>query len=223
MDLTKLPDALASIFDVLSRRIVTIGNTPVTLGSIIGFILVMVLFVLIARLLARIISRWAFGRLADEGSSYALARVVQYAILGVGLVIAIQLLGIDLGSIAILLGALGVGIGLGLQAFTSNFASGLILLFERPIKVGDRVTVGDTEGDVVEIGFRATIVRSVTNRAVIVPNSLFMTETVVNLSHSDPRLLLMVEVGVSNGSDLEKVLRCLRAQTVPFGFSARPC
>src|SRR4030043_1384170 len=106
-----------------------------------------------------------------------------------------------------MLGFLSVGIGFGLQNVTSYFIAGLILLFERPIKVGDRVTIGHTEGDVIAINMRSTTIRSLNNISIIVPNTEFISSQVINWSHGDPKVRLDVQVGVSYHSDLETVIR----------------
>ncbi|HYT56414.1 MAG TPA: mechanosensitive ion channel domain-containing protein, partial [Verrucomicrobiae bacterium] len=118
--------------------------------------------------------------------------------------------GIDLTGLAIILGFLSVGIGFGLQNITSNFVAGLILLLERPIKVGDRIMVGNQEGDVVEINMRSTTIRTLNNVAVIVPNSEFVSSKVENWSYGDETVRVDVNVGVSYESDLETVIRSLR-------------
>jgi len=128
----------------------------------------------------------------------------------VGTIVAFQFIGIDLSGLMVVFGFLSVGIGFGLQNLTSNFISGLILLFERPIKVGDRVTVGDTEGDIEEINMRSTTVRSLNNISIIVPNSEFISSTVINWSHTDLKIRLDIDVGVSYNSDLDLVLRSLQ-------------
>jgi small-conductance mechanosensitive channel len=109
----------------------------------------------------------------------------------------------------VIFGLLSVGLGFGLQNVASNFVSGLILLFERPIQVGDRVLVGDTEGDVQAINMRATTVRSLENISIIVPNSEFISSQVTNWSHGDPKIRLLIDVGVSYNSDLDTVLDAL--------------
>ena len=130
---------------------------------------------------------------------------------------AFQFVGINLSGLAVIFGLLSVGIGFGLQNVTSNFIAGLILLFEQPIKIGDRIMVGDTEGDVLEINIRSTTIRSLNNVSIIVPNSEFVSSNVVNWSHGDPKIRLVVEVGVSYQSDLDTVLRSL--QEVHFHLS----
>ena len=121
----------------------------------------------------------------------------------VGLLLALQTLHVDLTGVAVVAGLLGVGIGFGLQSIVSNFISGLILLIERPIAVGDRVAVGDVDGFVRAINMRATEIVTVDNISVIVPNSEFVSGRVVNWSHGDPKLRLRIPIPVSYGSDVE--------------------
>lgn len=120
-----------------------------------------------------------------------------------------QTVGINLSTLAILAGALGVGIGFGLQNITNNFVSGIIILFERPIKVGDRIQVGDVNGDVINISMRSTTVVTNDNISVIVPNSEFISSTVVNWSHTDRNVRFNIPVGVSYKEDPEIVKKIL--------------
>ena len=192
-------------------RLFEINKTAITLSSLIMFFAVIFVFALISKLLRRIATSQILARLVvDEATQYTLNRISHYVIMIIGALVAFQFIGIDLTGLAVILGFLSVGIGFGLQNITSNFVAGLILLFERPIKVGDRVTVGEQEGDVMEIKMRSTTIRTLNNIAVIVPNSNFISSTVVNWSYGDRRVRLEIEVGVSYGSDLEKVLRVLK-------------
>jgi small-conductance mechanosensitive channel len=196
---------------VMHFKLFEINKTAITLSSLIMFFAVIGVFALLSKLLRRIASSQIFSRLiVDEGTQYTLNRISHYVIMIIGALVAFQFIGIDLTGLAVILGFLSVGIGFGLQNITSNFVAGLILLFERPIKVGDRVTVGDQEGDVIEIKMRSTTIRTLNNIAVIVPNSNFISSTVVNWSYGDSRVRLEIEVGVSYGSDLDKVLRVLK-------------
>ena len=146
----------------------------------------------------------------STGTSYTLLRLTQYTLWFVGGFVAFQFVGIDLSGVAVIFGFLSVGIGFGLQNLTSNFISGLILLFEQHIQVGDRVTVGDIEGNVVEINIRSTTIRSLNNIAIIVPNSEFIQATVINWSHGDPKTRLEIDIGVSYDSDLDLVIQSLK-------------
>jgi small-conductance mechanosensitive channel len=145
----------------------------------------------------------------DLGVRIAVGTIVRYIILVIGFVIALQTVGIDLSTLTILAGALGVGIGFGLQNITNNFVSGIIILFERPIKVGDRIEVGEIRGDVVRISMRSTEVVTNDNISIIVPNSEFISSTVINWSHIDRNVRLNFPIGVSYKSDPEQVRKTL--------------
>jgi small-conductance mechanosensitive channel len=201
---------LSDLRDVLGYVLWRIGDTDVTVSSLLVLAVTIFLFVILARLVGRglhalLVRRTEIG----PGGAFAVTRISQYAIAAIGFLVSFQLIGLDVSSLALILGALGIGIGFGLQNITSNFIAGLLILFERPITVGDRVRVGDIEGDVTAINMRATTVLSVTNLSVIVPNSEFISSTVVNYSHGDPRLIVNVDVGVSYLSDLDVVVRSL--------------
>lgn len=120
-------------------------------------------------------------------------------------IISLSSIGFDLSSLTVFGSVLGVGIGFGLRNIMSNFISGLIILFERPIEVGDRIIVDNKIADVEEIKIRATIVRTRANERMIIPNSYFLEEKFINRSYSDTRLRVTVEVQVAYGSDVELV------------------
>jgi small-conductance mechanosensitive channel len=141
--------------------------------------------------------------------SQSIATIVRYLLIVIGLIIIFQTTGIDLSAIGLLVGALGVGIGFGLQSITNNFISGLIILFERPIKVGDRIEIDDLAGNIVDISARATTIITNDNIAVIVPNSDFINTRVINWSHNNRRIRLNFPVGVSYNEDPEKIRNLL--------------
>lgn len=202
-------------FELLGRLLnvtfFTINQTPVTLTSFILFFLIFFSFILLGKVLTRVLNNRVLSHVhIDEGTRYNFVRLTRYIIGIAGAVVAFQFIGINLSGLAVIFGLLSVGIGFGLQNVTSNFVSGLILLFEKPIKVGDRISVGDTEGDVVAINMRSTTISTIDNIAIIVPNADFIAQNVINWSYGDKRLRLNVMVGVSYSSDLETVLRCLK-------------
>jgi small-conductance mechanosensitive channel len=145
----------------------------------------------------------------ELGVRLAVGTIIRYLVIIVGMIVILQTLGIDLSALTILTGALGVGVGFGLQHITNNLVSGIILLFERPIKVGDRIEVGGVLGDVVRISPRATIIVTNDNITVIVPNSEFITGRVTNWSYIDRDVRFHIPVGVSYHSDPEEVRRLL--------------
>jgi len=147
----------------------------------------------------------------DIGMREALGAIVRYVIMTLGALVILQSVGIDLTSLNVLIGAVGVGLGFGLQNITSNFFSGLILLFERPIKIGDRVEIGGVVGEVREIGARATTIVTDESVAMIVPNSQFVSERVTNWSRPDTLTAYTLSFHVSHSSDPELVRQVLLA------------
>ncbi len=141
----------------------------------------------------------------DEGRKFSLQRIVSYSFFTLGALTGLNMFGLDLSSINVFSGALGIGLGLGFQTIAKNFASGLILLVEHPIKVGDRVQIEDLLGDIVHIGLRGTWVRTNENVVMIVPNSEFIEGRVTNWTANDRSVRINVPFGVSYGSDPEHV------------------
>lgn len=147
----------------------------------------------------------------DTGARLSIVRLVHYALVLVGFVIALSALGFELKNITIIGGALGVGIGFGMQTIVNNFVCGLILLFERPIKVGDVIQLTDgQQGRVVNLGLRATTIQTFDRAEIVVPNGDLIASQVVNWTLGDRIMRLIVPVGVAYGSDVETVMRVLR-------------
>jgi small-conductance mechanosensitive channel len=196
---------------IIHYQLFTINQTAITPGSLAASLVLFVIFVVAARIMVKTVTSRLLRRLKIEDSiRYTMERTLMYLLIVVGAVVALEFVGISLSGLAVVFGFLSVGIGFGLQNITSNFISGVIVLFERHVKVGDRVTVGDTEGDIVSISPRATTVKTINNISIIVPNSSFISENVINWSHGDPKVRIDIDVGVSYDSDLDTVLRCLR-------------
>ena len=199
------------ILGVFTRPLFQLGQTWISLATMVEFVVVTGLVVVVSRIVRRILRTRVLSRTKlDLGLQYAIARIVSYIVLVLGLLIGLETLGVNLSSLAVVAGALGVGIGFGLQNIVSNFVSGLIILAERPIQIGDRIDLGNnTVGKVERIGARATHVLTNDNIVVIVPNSDFVTSRVVNWTHVDPRVRFRLGVGVSYSSDphvVEKLL-----------------
>ncbi|MFD1020721.1 mechanosensitive ion channel family protein [Thalassobacillus hwangdonensis] len=145
----------------------------------------------------------------DRGVQFTFDKVFHYIVMVLAVIISLSTVGFELSALTVFAGVIGVGIGFGLQNIASNFISGIIILFERPIKVGDRVIVNDIIGDVVRINMRATVIKTLDNEHIIVPNSYFLEEHVINRSYSDKLMRLVMPVGVAYGSDVEKVKHAL--------------
>ncbi|WP_020403560.1 mechanosensitive ion channel family protein [Gracilimonas tropica] len=205
-----ISEAFIYIWDLLQVQLFTIQNTPVTFLKLIIFLLLLIGFSLLSSFVKRMLNNRILPKFVrDSGLRYTLSRMSQYLVVVIGVFISFQFLGINMTGLAVIFGFLSVGIGFGLQNITSNFISGLIVLFERPISVGDRVSVNNVEGDIQEINIRSTKVRTLDNISIIVPNSEFVSKDVINFSHGDPTYRLSVNVGVSYSSDLDKVLKAL--------------
>jgi len=207
-------DALKNIFtqikNFLDLPIAEVGKTHLTLWTLIYLtILIFVLFFVTAKLKKWIVYKLLENSKIELGVRIAVGTIIRYLILVLGLVVIMQTVGIDLSALTILAGALGVGIGFGLQNITNNFVSGIIILFERPIKVGDRIEVGDVFGDVVNISMRSTTVITNDNIAIIVPNSDFISSKVINWSYNDRNIRFNIPIGVSYKEDPEIVKKIL--------------
>jgi small-conductance mechanosensitive channel len=148
-------------------------------------------------------------RLAS-GIPYAISTMLHYAILLLGFFVALSALGIDLTKLTILIGAFTVGIGFGLQNIINNFVSGLILLFERPIKIGDVIEVGGNMGEVRRIGIRASVIRTLDGSEIIVPNGSFISGQVTNWTFSDRQRAVEVSVNVAGDTDPQRVTELLK-------------
>ena len=195
-----------NILTFLDAPLITLGKSSVTIWNLIVAISVLVLLgILTAKLNRLIIYRLMSKSDMQLGVRVAVASLVRYVVLAIALIVVLQFMGIDMTSLALLFGALGVGIGFGLQNITNNFVSGLIILLERPIKVGDRIEMGGVSGDVTNISMRATTIRTNDNISMIVPNSDFIASTVINWSHTDRNVRFNFPVSVSYKEDPERV------------------
>jgi small-conductance mechanosensitive channel len=183
--------------------------TPLRLLTVIALISALIW-------LTRRITRWLVDRVLarrgfDLGMREAFGAIVRYVVIGLGALVILQAAGIDLTSLNVLVGAIGVGLGFGLQNITSNFFSGLILLFERPIRIGDRVEIAGAVGEVREIAARATTLVTDENVAIIVPNSQFVSERVTNWSRPVKLTAYLIPFHVSHTSDPAQVRQLLLA------------
>ncbi len=147
----------------------------------------------------------------DRGLQYAISQIVSNIVLIVGICIVLDNAGVHLGTLTVFAGAVGVGVGFGLQNIASNFISGLVILAERPIAIGDRVEVAGVAGQVQHIRARSTVILTNDNIAMIVPNTKFIDSTVTNWTYSDPRVRFRIPIGVAYGSDVNQVREVLIA------------
>jgi len=206
----ELEEFINRLREILDIRLFSLGNARITPIAIIELFLIIAFFFILSKYIRRLFQRRILPRfkLAD-GAQFVILRLVHYILMVIGMALAINVVGIQLTSLAVIFGLIGVGIAFGLQNITSNFISGIILLFERPVSVGDYIEVEGTSGRVSAINVRATTVVTVDNITLIVPNSKFIEDTVINWSVGDPRIRITVSVGVAYGSDTELVTRLL--------------
>lgn len=184
----------------------TLGNLPISPLFVIKASVFLVCLFSAASLGRRLVASRLLARTAiDPGLQYAIKVGTGYFIVTFGLIIGLQSVGLNLSSLAFLTGIIGVGVGFGTQNIMNNFVSGLILLVERPVKVGDRVEIGDLNGDVIRIAARSTWVKTNDNVIIIVPNSEFVSNRVTNWTANDRSIRIRLPVGVGYSSDVVKV------------------
>ncbi|HMQ02680.1 MAG TPA: mechanosensitive ion channel [Pyrinomonadaceae bacterium] len=199
-----------NVSELLNYTLFSLGNaqiTPLTIAYL--FIFSGVLIYLSAKLKNFLVGKLLQRTKLDVGARQAIGTVTRYLVLFVGFLVILQTVGIDLTTLNVIAGAVGIGIGFGLQNIANNFISGLIIMFERPIKVGDRIEVDDVHGEVVGIGARSTSIRTNDNITIIVPNSKFISENVINWSFGDSLIRFRVPVGVGYDSDVDLVSRLM--------------
>ena len=187
-----------------------VGSIRVSVENVLAFVLTVMAANLLSRFIRFVLQEDLYPRIGlGRGTSYAVSSLLHYTILTLGFVLGIAALGVNLTQVSILAGAFGVGIGFGLQSVVNNFVSGLILLFERPIDVGDTIQVGDLLGKVRRIGIRASTVRTPQGAEMIVPNAQLISERVINWTLSDRLRRIDLSVGVNYGAAPRKVIQLL--------------
>lgn len=195
--------------DLLDLTIFNLGNSKITIGLLLYLFIAITLLFVFTKLLRRVVVERIVVRITGNGSfAHSVGNIFRYSVIFIGLVVIFQSSGVNLSALTVVAGALSVGVGFGLQNITNNFISGLIILFERPIKVGDRVEVPDLNnlaGTIMNISARSTTILTNDNIAVIVPNSKFISETVINWSYNDTSVRFAIPVGVSYKEDPEVV------------------
>lgn len=191
---------------LLNSPFFSIGDFPVTPVTLIQILIYFLVLALASNAVSSVLDRHILSRTPlDEGQRYSIRRVCQYIVLMIGVIVGLDAIGLSLSSLAVFGGALGIGIGFGLQETANNFIAGIILMFERPVKVSDRIEVGEVDGRVERIGARATWVRTNDNIVIVIPNSFFITKEVINWTANDQKVRFLIPFGVSYKSDPEQV------------------
>jgi small-conductance mechanosensitive channel len=201
----------ARIWKFLTTRFVDSPSMAVSpFRLVVGITLLVTVLMLSGRLSGLIDRRLAKRAHINPGLRYTIAQLLRYLLITVGIVAVLKgAFLLDLTSIAVVFTALSVGIGFGLQYIAADIASGFILLFERPIRIGDRITIGEDEGDVQSIKLRTTIIYTNDRIAIIVPNSRLVSQRVINWSYGDPRARIAIPISVATSSDVNLVTETL--------------
>ena len=189
---------------------VSVGALSVSVSDVMAFAFTVWLSFLLARLVDFVLQEDVFTRVrTGRGVPYAISGLVRYTLIFLGLLVGLSAAGVELSKLTVIVGGLGVGIGFGLQNVVNNFVSGLILLFERPIQVGDSVQLPDVWGKITHIGIRTSVIRSFDGAEVIVPNGMLISDKVTNWTLSDQRRRIELDVGVDYGTPAQRVIDLL--------------
>ncbi len=202
-----LIESLHELWDVLAKPILELNNSKISISSLLGSILVVLLTFFVARHAGRVINHALRNRNVDSGVRDSIEKFSRYLIIAMGILFSLDNLGVSINSLAAVGAVLMVGIGFGLQNIAQNFISGIIILIERPVKVGDIIRVGNSSGRVIDIRVRSSIIQTRDDITIIVPNSKILSEEVVSDSYSGQRIRQHIRVGVAYGSDVEESKR----------------
>lgn len=199
-----------TLYEFTSGSGETASTSAITLNNLIGALATVVITFALARNLPGLLEVLVLSRMRlAQGSAYATGTLLSYTLVGIGIVTTLSTLGVSWDKLQWLVAALSVGLGFGLQEIFANFVSGLIILFEKPVRIGDVVTIGNLSGTVSRIRIRATTITDFDNKEIIVPNKTFVTDQLVNWSLNDTITRVTIRIGVQFGSELEEVRNLL--------------
>ncbi|WP_045857058.1 mechanosensitive ion channel family protein [Teredinibacter purpureus] len=208
----------------LEFELFSVGDFSFTVVRLLSFLLIIIFTLLVSKVVRQGLKRLQGGAFEGGASLYALGRIIHYIILVVGFLIAVSTLGLDVGKLALLAGALGVGIGLGLQGIVNNFVSGVVILLERSLKVGDFIEVSSgLVGEVLEINIRSTLMRTNDNVDILIPNSELIGGMVTNWTLEENVRRFRIPFSVAYGSDKSMVKKAVleAAAKVPYTLTSQ--
>jgi potassium efflux system protein len=201
---------LIRVWSVLTTPFTTAGSSRISVITILLAIPIVYLASWVSKLTRRFLDATVLQQLTiSDASRFTISSLVRYGVLVLAILIGLSIIGINLSSLAVVIGALGIGIGFGLQNVVANYVAGLVIFFERPIKEGDRILVNGLEGDVVQIKLRSTVINTLTNETIIVPNGQLVGNSIHNYSYADRRIVIVNKVQVSYSTDLDQALKVL--------------
>ncbi|PIS09808.1 MAG: transporter [Bdellovibrio sp. CG10_big_fil_rev_8_21_14_0_10_47_8] len=207
-------DQIKNLWNLLGEPILNINNAKISVSSIFASVLMVVLTIQFAKHAGRALGRSLDRRGVDSGVRDSIERFFRYVVIALGILFSLDNLGISINSLAAVGAVLMVGIGFGLQNIAQNFISGIIILIERPIKVGDIIQVGSSSGKVVDIRVRSTVIQTRDDVTIIMPNSKILSEEVISDSFSGQRIRQHIRVGVAYGSDVNLVKDLLKRSAI---------
>lgn len=199
-----------SISNILDYPLMRIGGSAISLGAIAQFLLVLLIALAISLTLKQVLSNYVLGSIGlKQGTREAIATVTSYSLGTLFCIALLQAIGINLASLAVLAGSLGIGIGFGLQEITRNFISGLALLIEQKLKVGDFIEWEGMSGYIIDISLRSTVIRTITQRHIVLPNSHLAGNRIINWTYQNPCGWVSIPISVSHESDPVQVIEVL--------------
>lgn len=194
------------ILRILNQPFFTSGSTEISVVTLVLVIPVFYVAGWLSRVTRRMLEHGVVRRLGlDPARAFSVLNVTRFAVMGLAVIVGLSIIGINLSSLAVLFGVLGIGVGFGLQQAVGDMFAGLVIIFSRPIKEGDRVLVDNIEGTVHQIKLLHTVINTITHETIIIPNSTITGNSMHNYSYDDARIILCNLVQVSYGSDLDKV------------------
>jgi len=212
LSITGVYSSAGEAFEKLFLSRIVIGKLSLSPALVLVAVLVLYLSSFISWIIRAILESEIFPRIqVDRGASQSVTKLLHYFLIFFGFLISMSVIGLELKSFAVLGGALGIGIGFGLQNIVNNFISGLVLLFERPVRVGDRIEADSQTGIVKKIGLRSTVIETLDQSLLIIPNSKLVSEKVTNWTHSGTVARMKIPVGVAYNSNVDLVLDVLIA------------
>ncbi len=203
-------DVLNAIYAFINKPFLTAGSISISILTLLLFIPVIIIAQKIGKIVGKLVKLSLKNKPFSETYQFRIVKIVSYGITVIALFIGLTMLGINLSSIAVILGALGIGVGFGLQTLISNFSAGLVILFTGPIKEGDRVTVSGTEGYITKINFINTVVTTLMNETLIVPNSILISEVCHSHTFGDDKSVAIdTTIKIDYSADVDKAMKVM--------------
>ncbi len=208
----QIPQYINDILSVFQKPFLTAGSTQISIITLLLVIPIFYIAHLISKRLKNLIDHRLLKKLAiDKSAKFGVSSLFRYLVFVISVLVGLSFIGIDLSALAVVIGVMGIGIGFGLQNLVANFFAGIVIMVERPLQEGDRVIVGEIEGDILKIRLRSTVINTLTNETLIVPNSDLVDHQIHNYSYKTPEIIIINRVQVSYNSDLERAGDILKA------------